>query len=337
MAHNPKLNVYILTLNNQEESIETFRDLFQTKFILNGENTDEKLFLKYFESFLDGIGKDKFHKDIKAKKVIGAAKVEDEEINYSIKPLIDKNIIHGVIDGGKYGILREYADIDKKENKQKITASNAVLDKFYFLIKTPLNSKFGYLLIQSYTEETIQSPFINFVKPFFSVKDVFHQIIVEPFVPKKFVDKFLDEAKIRMFNFSTITGIGENLRDDDIIIEDQTFEVTINIKPKNDIKPDGTIIDKVLSAIGSKKFDNKKLSDLKSKVFVESGPKKRRANFDIEKELKNIRPTIYLEEEGIDIDANTSMPNFDQIETFCFELLEEIIKEHKESLIIDEL
>lgn len=337
MAHNPKLNVYILELNPKKDGVETFRDFFHNKLSLNNGSSDDDIFKKYFQEFLNGIGKDDFHIDKKSKKVFGASKVEEGQINYSIKPSIDANIIHGVIDGGKYGILREYAAIDNKDVKQKIAAKNAVLDKFYVLINTPLNSKYGYLLIQSYTEETIQTPLIKFLESFFNQEDTFHNIIITPFVPKKFIDKFLKDAKIRLFNFSTLTGIGKELRDEEIKVEDQTFEVTINIKPKGNIKPDQGIIKGLLNAIGLKKFDDKRLSDLDSKVFMESGEKSRRANFDITKEMASIRPTIYLEDEGIEVNEDTSLPNFNQIEAFCLSLLEEVKEEHTEKIQIDEL
>ncbi|MCK9449913.1 MAG: hypothetical protein M0Q41_13170, partial [Bacteroidales bacterium] len=154
-AHNPKLNVYILTLNNQSDSVETFRDLFKAKYGLNNED-DSIVFKKYFEEFLKAMGKDEFHKDEKSKKVFGAEKVADKEVNYSIIPHVNKEIIEGIVDGGKYGILREYADINNKDSKQKIGAENAVLDKFYFLLNTPLNSKFGYLLILRWSSLTRQ-------------------------------------------------------------------------------------------------------------------------------------------------------------------------------------
>ena len=329
MAHNPKLNVYILKLNNQKESVQTFRDLFKEKFNLPLNVEDKDVFETYFQNFLNGLGKKEFKKDIKAKKVIGVIK-EDEDI-YSIKPHYEKHIIEGVIDGGKYGILREYANIDKKDEKQKLDEKNAVLDKFYFLLNTPLNSKHGILLIQSYTEETIQEPFKDLIKPFFSCENYFFNIIIEPFVPEKFVEKFKKEAKVRLFSYSTIMGLGNEVRNEKNDIGENTFEVTINIKPLTDIKPVKEKLNSILSKLGLKKFDSKNLEDLPQKVFIESGAKKRKAHFNIEKEIASIKPTIYLVDEGINVDKETSLPNFQEIKDFCFGLLVEIYEERYKS------
>lgn len=337
MSHNPKLNVYILTLNKKNDSVETFRDLFKVKYNLSTTDNDRKVFESYFQDFLNGLGKDEFRKDTKAKKVLGVYKSGEGELNFSISPHYEEHIIEGVIDGGKYGILREYANIDNKDNKQKLDAKNAVLDKFYMFLNTPLNSKYGFLLIQSYTEETIQEPFKDFIKPFFSCEDYFFNVIIEPYVPEKFVKKFKEEARIRLFSFTTLMGIGNTLRDDEVKVGDNVFEVTINIKPKESIKPDKTILNKVLSKIGVKKFDNKSLDELESKVFVESGPNKRRANFDLKKEIESIRPTIYLEDEGIIVNQENSMPDFQEIKKFCFSLIKEVKKEFKKNIDINEL
>lgn len=337
MSHNPKLNVYILKLNNKNDSVETFRDLFKNKYNIPSTENDRKVFERYFQDFLDGLGKDKFRKDTKAKKVLGVYKNSESELNFSIVPHYEEHIIEGVIDGGKYGILREYANIDNKENKQKLDAKNAVLDKFYMFLNTPLNSKYGFLLIQSYTEETIQEPLKDFIKPFFSCEDLFFNVIIEPYVPEKFINKFKEEARIRLFSFSTLMGIGNTLRDNEVKVDNNVFEVTINIKPKEPIKPDKTILKTVLSKIGLKKFDNKNLEELESKVFVESGTNKRRANFDLKKEIESIRPTIYLEDEGIFVNPDNSMPEFQEIKKFCFSLIKEVKKEFKKNIDINEL
>jgi hypothetical protein len=323
-------------LKNKDESVQTFRDLFKAKYNLSSAN-DDTVFKTYFQNFLNELGKDEFRKDTKAKKVLGAYKSGNGNMNYSISPRIQENIIEGIIDGGKYGILREYANINDKENKQKLDETNAVLDKFYILLNTPLNSQYGFLLIQSYTEETIQEAFKDFIKPFFSYADLFFNMVIEPFVPEKFVDKFEKEARIRLFSYSTILGIGdETLRNNDVKIGEDTFEVTIQIKPKSKVKADQNTINTLLSKLGVKKFENKPLNDLKKQVYIESGAKNRKAHFDVEKEIKNIKPTIFLEDEGIEIDDKTSMPNFEQIKDFCSTLLDDVKAEFKKKLDINE-
>ena len=332
MTHNPKLNVYVLRLKPKDESVVTFRDLIKCKYHLDEED-DKIIFKKYFEEFLNEIGMEEFVKDEKEKKVFGVYKSSDG-VNYSITPKIDKNIIKGTLDGGKYGISRETADIDLKEDKQKLSSNKAVLDKFYFLLSTPLNSNYGFLLIQSYTEETIQSPFKNKIQNYFAVNQFFYNPIIEPYVPIKFIEKFKQNAKIRMFSFSSLIGMSEQLREKNINFEDGSFEVEIKIKPKADIKPTPRIINRIISFFNDKKFDDKGLDDFNSKIFIQNG--KRKANFDIEKEISSIKPTIYLDEEGIKIDTATGVPDFNQIDEYCLNLLDEVAEEYIKILKIDE-
>ena len=132
MAHNPKLNVYTLRLNPKDESVETFRDLFKLKYNCDISLSDNDLFTLYFQSFVNGIGDDNFRKDTKNKKVIGT--VKNSNIAIPLFPH-DKQYIDGVIEGGKYGIRREYADTDNKQDKKIIGENNAVLDQYYILLR----------------------------------------------------------------------------------------------------------------------------------------------------------------------------------------------------------
>jgi len=336
MAHNPKLNVYILTLNKKKEEYETFRDLFKLKYNCLANETDKNIFEKYFSEFLNSIGKDDFRKDNKSKKVLGAFKSSPNEINYSITYDSQKNVIAGVIDGGKYGILREYADIDNKDDKKVLDVKQAVLDKFYICLCTPLNSKYGYLLVQSYTEETIQDSLKNFLKQLFAHEDAFYSVIIEPYVPDKFVDKFQKEARVRLFTYTSKIGVSEVLRNEKIIVKEQAFEVTIGLTPlEQSFKPNSEELDGIFNEFDNMTLQDYKLGDFKKKVFIEN-EKKRKANFNIEKELSNIKPTIYLEDEGITVDENTGLPDFDQIKKFCAELLEEIKSEYNRKIDINE-
>ncbi|KXB34187.1 hypothetical protein HMPREF1869_01276 [Bacteroidales bacterium KA00251] len=72
MAHNPKLNVYIIGLKpKKQDEIKTFRDFLKEKYSSRTDLSDDALMGYLFESFINGVGQDTFHKDDKSKKVIG--------------------------------------------------------------------------------------------------------------------------------------------------------------------------------------------------------------------------------------------------------------------------
>lgn len=68
-----------------------------------------------------------------------------------------------------------------------------------------------------------------------------------------------------------------------------------------------------------------------------TGSNGRNANYDIAKDIKSLRPTIYLEDEGISIDKDTGQPNFEEIKRYVLDLLEEVKIEYNGYENIEEL
>ena len=57
MALNPKLNVYVVTLNPKEKDTNpTYRDLFKAKYMVDAQITDSDLQDKFFQDFLNSVG-----------------------------------------------------------------------------------------------------------------------------------------------------------------------------------------------------------------------------------------------------------------------------------------
>ena len=85
MALNPKLNVYIVTLNPKaKDTNPTYRDLFRAKYMVDTQISDSDLQEKLFQDFLNSVGKSDFRKDTKSKKVIGVSEYNDENQSCSL-------------------------------------------------------------------------------------------------------------------------------------------------------------------------------------------------------------------------------------------------------------
>lgn len=332
MAYNPKLSVYIITLRPKKDGKKkTFRDFLCEKYSTVSAASDAELLERLFQSFVNQIGEEEFYKDDKTKKVIG---IDDSQ---SLPLTLSSNnwLIDGVIEGGKYGILREYADTEKKAEKKVILPTNAVLDKYYLLLNPILNDSYAILLVQSYTEESIQSSVNTLVQDLFGGIHSFYKPNVEPFVPKRLKDKYQDSAVVRMFSFTTPLPLSDSLRDT-IPEANQEFEVEVRIKPKGkamSINSDGT--KEVINAYGAKMVDGKVLSEGEGKIYM-ADALGRNANYDIAKEIQSIRPTIYLSDEGISSDPISGLPDFQAIKTYCHNLLPEIKAECNINHDIDE-
>lgn len=339
MALNPKLNIYVVTLNPKDkDSHPTFRDLFRYKFLKDTSIADTDIQNYFFQEFLNTVGKSEFRKDKDSKKVIGVSEYNEEKGTCSLNILHERDVIEGIIDGGQYGILRAYADVDCKEEKTSLGTNLAVLDKFYICLCTPLNSAYGFLLVQSYTEISVQDPIKNFIVDLLKFEDKFYNVNIEPFVPQKFVDKFKAESKIRMFTYRSKVGISKIMRDDKLLLKGQSFEVEITIKPiEQDFLPGTEVAEALVEKLANKKFDRVALGDYKEQsVYIQDG-KERKAHYDVKKEIQSIRPTIYLVDEGVSVNETTGQPDFGQIKDYCLALLDEIKKEYNSNEDIDEL
>lgn len=329
MALNPKLNVYVVTLNPKEkESHPTYRDLFRLKFLLDDNVADNELQNRFFQEFLNTVGKTEFRKDNESKKVIGVSEYNEEQGTSSLNLLHERKVIEGIIDGGQYGILRAYADVDNKDEKVALGTNKAVLDKFYISLYTPLNSAHGFLFVQTYTESSIQDPIKNFIVDLLRHEEKFYNVNIEPYVPKKFVEKFKSTSRIRMFTYRSKVGVSKIMRDNQVLMKGQAFDVEIKITPlEQEFIPGTEVAEAVAEKLAQKKFDKQELGNSQQSVYIQNG-REHKAHYDIEKEIHSIRPTIYLADEGISVDPNTGQPDFGQIKDFTLSLLEELKAEY---------
>lgn len=335
---NPILNAYIIELNPVDKSkTTTFRSFCMKKYTsLEVIDDDKEVFKFLFEELLKDLSGDKLMKNKRSQKVFGIEPAEYIE-NKSIKSHSDSHIIDGIIDGGKYGIQRQVVDIDDNKNRGKLNTKNAILDKYYFLLHIPLNSSKGVLLVQSYTEETIQLPLKDFFKEFFSCEKQYYNLIYKNYIPAKIIEKYLKSAEVTMFKYHKIMNLDNSMRKT-INAEIDEFEVTIQIKPKlsnkTKITPTPENLLGIVNSFKEKVFDNKKLGETPT-VFIKN--QDGNAHFDIDEEISKIEPTLYLKNEGVEIDQNTGMPNFEQIRKVCHRVLKEICNEIEDNNNIDEL
>lgn len=339
MALNPKLNIYVVSLNPKSKTESpTYRDFFKAKYLFDKSVEDKELLDQFFEEFLNKVGKSEFRKDQKTKKVMGVSEYNPENKRTSINVMHQRHLIEGLIDGGQYGVLRAYADVDNKNKKTNLGTNNAVLDTFYICFCTPLNSAYGFLFVQSYTEATIQEPIAAFITDLLRFKDNYYNVKIEPYVPKKFVEKFKKRAKVRLFTYRSKIGISNIMRDNKLLSKGQSFNVEIRISPlEEEILPGSDEAFAVANELAQKQFDGVDLYDYDDqKVYIEQGDG-HKAHYDVKKDLEAIRPTIYLTDEGIEIDSATGQPNFTQIKEFTLSLLEEVKKEYNGYEEIEEL
>lgn len=76
-----------------------------------------------------------------------------------------------------------YVEKRSRESKNKNWNVPELRGRFTSSLCTPLNSAYGFLFIQSYTESSIQDPVKNFITDLLKWEDDFYAVRIEPFVP----------------------------------------------------------------------------------------------------------------------------------------------------------
>jgi hypothetical protein len=335
MAHEPKLEIYKLKLKDKEEGRPThLRELLRKKFNeyppkdfpgLARPIQPADILNIFFADLINQIDKEGFNKNEHKKKGFTIASLMTEGGRQAdIKSFSDSSILLGFLEGGKYGRKRSLKDIDHKSQGTSIEIKHVVGDKFYFLLYTPLDESTLIVMIQGYTETRIADVFVKFLQGYFKYQK---KIIceVEHFIPKSLRDRYIRNATFKSMSFSSGWKIRGNF-DNDFQERDYDLEVRIVITDKSDQKARHKSFRQFFQGLARSTFklidtEEKPLEDFGAKrAKMESRGKEFPINFDDEDE---IRPTILLTNEGIRIEEGL-IPNFDDVDKYCKELLLEI-------------
>ncbi len=326
MAHNPKLEVYQVWLQPNDRSDKTFRNFVLESISQdrNEETENSKLFRDYFQNFIKKIDSDEFISNSRKKKAFTAYDTNPtEESERTITIHTDKNLIEGTIEGGRYGIRRNKSSMDNKSEKEGITDSDIILDKFYFCLYTPFDSELGILFLQCYSTDSISDIFTDFISKLFTSQGLYKKAKIEKFVPRRIINDFKNHSNVKKFTF-TSRFVFDHHNEESIGRQEEEFVIKIEAVSKNGLSKES--LPSWLTSIGSKIFNSQPLADFnKGKVYLKNVHTNKETPFDIDSDLE-IKPVIYLEGR-IDIGID-GLPNFSQLSEYCMNLLDnEIIPE----------
>lgn len=342
MAHDPKLEIFKLILFEKESGKrKTFRELFRTKLNFKDNSstiTVKETFKAFHADFINKIDVKGYQKNEKKQKgfTIAFDQKNGERHSHISSPFDSKQVISGLLNGGKYGISRSLGDVDNTDQKTPIHNKNIVSDNFYFLIFAPLDHNEAIVMIQGYTESKISDVFKDHLLKYFR-NDNGIQSRFEIFVPNTLKDKYLTGAKFKSVKFSSGWAVKSDF--DSATPKDYSIEVKIEIIDKSKEKTNYDKFKGMIQEFGKSLFkleggkERKLIEFEKKNAKMVSGKKELSYDFDDE---NNVKPVILLKEEGITINEG-QVPNFEQINLYCRNLLEQIIKETMPVHAIEEL
>lgn len=324
MPHERKLSVYTINLNPSENTQYNHNKWLFRNLIGQANTTpltDSFIMGEIFRLFISSLDKPEMYAEPHSKKCMTANQmgIEDDNTNPNIGLHSEQFIIEGRVEGGSYGRKRNKTSTVDKTNKTEVSDRDAITVDFYFLIYTPLRSSKSILMIQSYSDDTIDSVMKKFWANFFTYSQVFKKPIINKFFPTSIIEDFKRYSVVSALTFSTEVP-GETLLDNVIIHQDRKYKVQVQIKPLGE-NLSIQEFENSLPHIQRSFFTSflrlgqffKKTGTLKDVTTNKSSPFEI-GDFDI-------HPSIVLSK-YIDFDDNES--DFIKIRDYCFSLLENI-------------
>ncbi len=341
MALRPKLEFYRFKLVSKDEESKTFRDFAIKELYERRINSDDQIMRKLFDYFMNGFVSD-ISKSRRIKKQLKIIKT-DANIHLDKKPKIDvaKNIISGVISGGRFGRNGMMSDSSvKAEEANAFGPDKTILQYYYFLLYLPLDYSEGCFIIHSNSkEETITDMFKEYISSLFKKGD-FKKMEIFNFCPEILLNEYKDKAIIKSFEFRK-TYLGSLYTDEDILVRDQLYDVKIEIIPKGDkIKlRDIPLFRKLAHELNflNVRQNPDKLYDFGNKKITVNNPNsKMDRTFEFDDENFNLTPVVYLNEH-IEKYNNDDTPDFYELNEYCQSLFqEEILPELRPDLFLKE-
>jgi len=326
MAHEPKLEVFKISLSPKPKVNNTFATFLESNYAVDDVTFEsDDAYLQFFADLLSTIS-EKYHLNTRKKKGLGLEPKEDGTVNDTIKLASKSRYIYGTLKGGRYGQDRTLGNIQlPTEALGHIDRNNIVFDNYYFLLYTPFESSKGILMIQSYTDDSINDIFHSWLCEMMKTNK-FYMPTLTPYCPIRIQDEFKTNSVIKEMTFSHDIVL-DNVENRETINTD-TFTVEIRIKAKNEgVRMDLLAAFKnVFNPFGFRRPRESKvilLEDFKRKIGLLSDGT-HQSSFQLDSDL-DIRPTIYLRDR-ITLETDDS-PNWESLHDFCTQLLEEIIPE----------
>lgn len=325
MAHEPKLSAYIIKLSPQGENIENSNRNLVKKLTDNTsegeEYEDSFLFMELFKTFIKRLDTQEMYFDSVSKKCFTAyqSDIDSPDVAQNITPHSTQFIIEGVVEGGNYGRKRNKTSTTNKNIKSNVDEKDAITDNFYFLLYTPLYSNKSILLIQSYSDDTIDYIVKKFFQDLFSFPRLFKKPSIEKYIPQSIIDKFKEGATVSELRYSTEVP-SQTLLYSPISSDQKYYRVTIKFEP---VDTDLTFdeCEKSVKGLGVKSlFEYLPLNLFKKKKGVLKSANGKTTPFDLNDDY-NIRPSILLSNF---IEINNNESDFERIKQYCFTLLTEL-------------
>ena len=339
MALRPKLEFFRIKLVSKDGEYKTFRDFAVDELYQRRPSSDAQIMNKLYEHFMNRLVTDTA-KSSKLKKQLKLIKTS-ANIHLDKKPQIDidKNIIYGVINGGRFGSNGMMSDSSAEtEDASAFGKNKTILRYYYFLLYLPLDYNEGCFIIHSNSkEESITDIFKTYISRLFKGTG-YKNAALFMFCPRSFQREFENQAIIKSIEFSN-TYLDDVFTDEGVRSFSQLYDVKIEITPKQGelALSDKPRIKGLLKQLGftRRQQETDKLTNFSSKKMILNSPfSKSNRSFELDDENIDVIPVVYLEGR-IQNYNDDETPDFNELDTLCQNLFhDEVLPEMRPDLYV---
>ncbi len=324
MASNLQLSIYQFVIKEKRtkkgEGYFKFGDFFRDNFLRSDDDPNEVTKEKLYENFI-GDFINLFHNEFK----LNANETRGIGPDF-VKPYPSKHVIDGIIKGGPTGIEQEIFDKNDMNNPEGILDDDKLTTlPYYFKLWTPYDGKTGILMLQSYTDYSVNTLIINHIKEIFRKYNTTY--VPERFIPKELKEKYIDESSVYKIAFLKNT-LSRSARErlNPAFSDHEGIKIKVEVSGFND--DPNNFIEKLLSPehiIGSNLRDLEINEDEDhGTVLYYKDENGHQAHAKAEKTLE-IKPTIYLPDNIKEYGKDHV--DYEKVKTFTDGLLNKIKKE----------
>lgn len=315
---NVRLEVFKFYLNPRKtyKGTKTFRDLFLKKTGSPGTISNDDLFTSFFIFFVTTL--DTEYKVIRNKAFTLIN--DSNQTNFQTT----NTIIYGQLEGGPLGEGKTRRALANKTKGNSLNG-NVINDKYFFYMYTPMNSNFGYIMFQIYSQESIRFEFFNTIfKDIFSFSPHYVMPNIEPLIPQNIKDEFRYGAKVKELKFSETMLSNQIDQSTSFTSINESYKIEVIITPvRGDVRMG--VLETMVRPFATKVFNGITLNHFdKKKVVIQNAATKKNATFEMDG-TGDIMPRIYLKGRiGI---SDFGVPDFGELKTYCDEILTSLIDE----------
>lgn len=305
MAVNPRVDFYQLFLRPAKRNrFKTFRNFAEDVLLVPHTASDVEVFGKLQDHFMSKLVSTIASDDAIKKQVRWLDTEENLYRAYKPQPDYNKNIIWGVLMGGRYGrngLLVDRSNMDEDVNADAINPTKSVLRYFYFMLYLPLDHNEGCLIIHSNSrEESSVDIFRSFLGKLFMDNGNYKKMMTRHYCPKYFQNLFKEGAVLKQMQFAD-TYIDSGLNANGIVNDggEKSYDVKFYITPHNERATFDNAIHvarSLMQRIGFSFEGNiRYLTDANtSRITVENPETKRNQTFSLDTDEINLCPAIDL-------------------------------------------